>query len=149
MGGRVANPERVWKFIKFPKNLNECWIWKSVLNNKGYGVFGFDSKKYKAHRFMYEYLIGEIPKELVTDHLCRNRKCVNPEHLEFVTDKVNINRGIGNRQKEKTHCPFGHKYTEENTYHHNNARTCRKCSAVKMSIKRKKQKEGVPIRLKI
>lgn len=149
MGGRIPNPERVWKFIKFPKDLNECWIWKGVFNDRGYGVFGFNSKKHKAHRFIYEYLVGEIAKGLVTDHLCRNRKCVNPEHLEFVTDKININRGIGNRQKEKTCCPLGHKYTKENTYYYKNSRTCRKCSALKSRIYRRKQKESVPIRLKI
>lgn len=100
---------------------DECWVWGGALNVNGYGAFrssGKDPRNIRAHRFAYEMLVGPIPDGMELDHLCRNRPCCNPAHLEPVTGRVNIMRGKGApaENARKTHCPEGHEYTEENTY---------------------------------
>ncbi|MEU5322933.1 HNH endonuclease signature motif containing protein [Streptomyces sp. NPDC021056] len=85
-----------------------------------------------AHRYAWELLREPIPAGLVIDHLCRNRRCVNPGHLEVVTLAENTRRGFGisTFNALKTHCPQGHPYSVENTYIHprNSARICRACA---------------------
>lgn len=70
-----------------------CWEWNKVLNSYGYGHFSYNGKTYIAHRFIYELLIGKLSSNLQLDHLCKNRKCVNPQHLEEVTSAKNVQRG--------------------------------------------------------
>lgn len=109
-----------------------CWNWSSVAGN-GYGcVRRDDGKQVNAHRFIYEALVGPIPAGCDLDHLCRNRRCVNPDHLEPVSRRENLLRGdtIPAAHKAATHCKNGHAYTEENTYHRPDApwiRDCRTC----------------------
>lgn len=81
-----------------------------------------------AHRVAYETWVGPIPDGLTIDHLCRNRLCIEPTHLEPVTNRENIQRG-GNSLK--THCPQGHPYDEVNTASRNNRRYCRTCERVR------------------
>jgi hypothetical protein len=85
-----------------------CWIWKGSLNPDGYPFFSQKS----VHRLSYQILVGPIPDGMEIDHLCRQRACVNPHHLEAVTHKVNVLRGNGPTAKnaQKTHCPRGHPY---------------------------------------
>jgi hypothetical protein len=107
-----------------------CWEWNSTLTNEGYGVFTEARRQFKAHRRSYELLLGPIPDGLHLDHLCRNRKCVNPDHLEPVTSKVNALRGFSPMAKtaRKTHCTKGHEYTPENTrICPDGGRDCRTC----------------------
>ena len=107
---------RFWKFVSLQGN--GCWLWTGGIADNGYAHFSFDGKGVLAHRWAYQYFIGEpIPDGLEPDHLCRNRSCVNPWHLEVVTHPVNCQRGEGAQfQRDKTHCPQGHPYDEENTY---------------------------------
>lgn len=93
--------------------ISGCWLWKGTHTN-GYGRFKLNYKNPRAHRLAYMYWKGDIPKDLVLDHLCRNSLCVNPNHLEPVTQQENILRGR-NRLRELTHCKNGHEFTEENT----------------------------------
>lgn len=95
-----------------------CWEWTSHRNGDGYGVFARRRKTQYAHRVAYAMFVGPIPKGLTIDHLCRNRGCVNPAHLEPVTAKENVLRSPhtwGGRHRIRTHCPKGHVYDEANT----------------------------------
>jgi len=107
-----------------------CWIWMSDLNNGGYGLLKFGRKRELAHRISYREFRGSIPEGLELDHLCRVRCCVNPDHLEPVTKKENVNRSPRCLNKlSRTHCKRGHPWSEENTYWINSQkRLCRVCS---------------------
>ena len=107
-----------------------CWTWRATKSN-GYGRLFIGGRAWPAHRWVYEALVGLIPEGLTLDHLCRNRACVRPDHLEPVTMRENILRGesfaaVNNR---KTHCKHGHEFTPENTYVATPAwRGCRTCA---------------------
>lgn len=107
-----------------------CFLWTASLDKHGYGQFRFRGTTFRAHRAAYILLKGEILGGLDLDHLCRNPRCVNPEHLEPVAHIVNVRRGnAGQFWAQKTHCPRGHEYTPENIIRHcqSGARICRTC----------------------
>lgn len=114
------------------RNRGPCWEWRAARTADGYGVFAATtSANMLAHRWSYESLIGPIPDGHVIDHLCRNRCCVNPAHLEPVPPGVNTIRGLGvsTFNRLKTHCPAGHPYSKENTYSAGRGdRRCRTCT---------------------
>ncbi len=115
---------------KYP---TECWLWIGSLNQDGYARFWFNGKIIMGHRYIYEITFGAIPTNLTIDHLCRMRHCINPDHLEAVTHKENILRGIGCTAiaSRVTHCPHGHPYNQENTrINHKGARECKICYKV-------------------
>lgn len=111
---------------------DDCWDWQGGKNNKGYGYFWVEGKIItRVHRFAYQLLKGNIPKTMTLDHLCRNRSCVNPNHLEVVTMRINSLRGVGAsaRNARATHCPKGHPYDLLNTHFYvNGNRRCQTCN---------------------
>jgi hypothetical protein len=107
-----------------------CWLWCGAIDRYGYGVVRLGPETAGAHRATYELLIGPIPDGLQIDHLCRVRRCVNPQHLETVTQRENLHRGdtVNVRYASRTHCPKGHPFDEANTYvRSTGARRCRAC----------------------
>jgi hypothetical protein len=121
----VTTEDRFWSKV----DAGDCWQWTDSLATNGYGAFRTPSGSVRAHRWAYEHLVGPIPDGLQLDHLCRNRGCVNPDHLEPVTLGENVRRGAaGAHLRARTHCPQGHEYTPENTYvRAGNRRRCREC----------------------
>ena len=110
---------------RISKQPGGCWLWQGALNPRGYGNIRYENKSHKAHRFIYEQLVGPIPEGLTLDHLCRVTNCVNPEHLDPCTMAENIRRGT---KASQTHCKRGHEFTEENTViKSNGTRRCRTC----------------------
>lgn len=112
--------ERFMNFV-MPVPFSGCWIWMGGLDDGGYGQF--TPKRgvtIKAHRFSLQIFKGPIPKGLVTDHLCRVRCCVNPDHLEAVTQKINVIRGFGVTAEHyfQTECHNGHPLTPDNLDQH-------------------------------
>ena len=112
-------------------SMNNCTI---DPNKKPHPTLGYirytrNGKTDYGHRWAYIDAHGSIPEGLQIDHLCRNRACINVDHLEAVTQFVNKSRGeAGKHNKDKTHCPHGHEYTEENTWrNHRGWRWCRAC----------------------
>lgn len=117
----ISKQGEKWEVLQrhiIPVTESGCWLWESSENPQGYGQLTFKKQHYSAHCFSYELYRGAIPEGMTLDHLCRVRCCVNPDHLEVVTNKVNILRGIGvtARNSRKTHCKHGHEFTPENTY---------------------------------
>lgn len=110
---------------------DECWLWTGCKTGAGYGQLTHRGQSgLRAHRVTYEALVGPIPAGLVLDHLCRNRACVNPYHLEPVPQRVNVLRGESSaaRNARKTHCPRGHEYDNSNTRIYAGRRYCRACA---------------------
>ena len=113
---------------------SDCWEWIAGKSRNGYGMFYLDRLQSKAlaHRVAYQNMVGPIPQGRELDHLCRNRACVRPEHLEPVTRRENLLRGTS-WNGSKTHCYQGHEYTEANTWwgerENGRYRRCRMCMA--------------------
>lgn len=105
-----------------------CWQWNKT-SGDGYGRFNVAGKTRLAHRLTYQWLVGHVPDGLELDHLCRNRGCCNPAHLEPVTHRENVLRGMSPAATfaVTTHCPSGHEYTPENTYLFRSMRYCVTC----------------------
>jgi hypothetical protein len=116
-------------------NENGCWIWSRAFNGAGYpSTMWLNGKVVLAHRASYLIFKGPIPDGLEIDHLCRDKRCVNPEHLEAVTRQTNLLRGTGfaARHARQTHCKRGHEFTDANTYiSARGERVCRTCRAAR------------------
>lgn len=120
--------ERLWPKVR---KTDTCWLWTAATAN-GYGYFSVDGKGKRAHRVVYELLVGPIPEGLYLDHLCRVTNCVNPSHLEIVDNRTNTLRGIGITANNfvKAECVKGHLLSGSNVYTRPSrpgTRECREC----------------------
>lgn len=103
-----------------------CWVWQRTRSKAGYGQMYVDGKMVYAHREFYEGYVADIPPGLVIDHLCRNRACCNPDHLEPVTFTENM------RRTRRPACKRGHPLTKENVYvAPDGERQCRECNRMR------------------
>lgn len=125
--------ERFWS--KVDKS-GSCWLWSGCVSTSGYGRINASGHIRFAHHIGWLLTHGTLPEnighgpdEVVTDHLCRVRNCVNPAHLQWVSTGTNTRRGnTGQHNTIKTHCPKGHAYTADNILHKGkNSRGCRQC----------------------
>lgn len=140
--------ERFWSRVEFG-DWQDCWLWRGYLRRDGYGATSIKGANRYVHRVAYELLVGPIPEGLHIDHLCRVPACVNPLHLEAVTNHENVLRGkLGALRERPTECPRGHPYTPENTHMQRHSagysyQRCRRCSADKARARRSRQREAV------
>jgi len=110
-----------------------CWEFNGCRIKQGYGRISWNQRLWLTHRVTYTVTVGAIPDDLEIDHLCKNKTCCNPDHLEAVTRSENLRRGTQwhhtvARETSKAHCPAGHTYDPENTYiTPQGHRQCRKC----------------------
>lgn len=135
--------------LRIEPTASGCWEWLGARRAAGYGIFTWRGRSNCAHRWVWRVFVGTDIEGLELDHLCRNRACVNPDHLEPVTHGENIRRsapyiarGMDNHNGAKTHCPQGHAYDEANTYRHDGRRKCRICSAAAVARHREKVASG-------
>jgi HNH endonuclease len=142
--------EKFWPKVKV-SSASQCWEWQGPITHKGYGAFSVGRRPIPAHRFAYAAKVGPIADELVLDHICRNRLCVNPAHLRQVTQRENILCGIGPTaiNSRKTHCPQGHEYAPPNlTFNSRGERLCVECEArrrERANVKRKAARHAAAI----
>lgn len=127
---------------------SDCWIWIAALDRRGYGVVSWKGLAKRAHRVVYEILVGTTELEL--DHLCRVHACVKPNHLEPVTHAENVRRGNAGRMMterwaQARNCPQGHPLSGDNLYIHYSQRlhrTNRQCRQCKRDTKRQRRANG-------
>jgi hypothetical protein len=141
-------PAKVWDRVH-PCPMTGCWLWAAGLSDAGYGTLRRDGKNTLAHRLSFESLVGDIPDGLCIDHLCRVRCCINPAHMEPVTMRENVLRGISMVavNARKTHCHAGHPFEGENLIVTPNGRRC--CRECQNAGQRRRYEKGRPERERI
>ena len=125
------------RFVGFVEESDEgCWDWIGSKNSHGYGAMTIDKKSIGAHRVSYRIFNGSLEKGKVIDHICRNRKCVNPDHLRLVsqwTNSIENSNGVSALNAKKTHCVRGHElktHADYRKFSRQNARVCRACAKI-------------------
>lgn len=132
-----SDEERFWEKVE---KTDTCWLWTAGKTNRGYGAFyPTGSKQVGVHRWSYEHHVGPIPDGLQIDHLCRNRACVRPDHLEAVTQAVNLARGESPTAitARAGVCHRGHSL--DNSWTADGRRHCKECHNINRRRRRQNQ----------
>jgi hypothetical protein len=148
--------ERFWEKVNkhgpisdYRPNLGPCWVWTGA-KVEGYGVIQLNGRPVKAHILSFTWAKGPIEEGRERDHLCRNRACVRPDHLEAVSHWTNVARGISPHglNATKVHCPKGHLYDETNTRvdskGRRHCRTCRNEASRRYYLRRRAAAKEIP-----
>lgn len=132
----MTTKERFWSKVDRSGGMEGCWFWLGYRTPRGYGFFSDRRKTTSVHRWAWRLFNGAIPNGRGLDHLCRVRHCVNPEHLEPVTNRENLLRGTGLPaiNARKTRCPAGHSdyVYRKARYEGQTYRRCRTCHSTRM-----------------
>lgn len=131
-------PERLRRKI-YIDPASGCWVWTGS-KTSGYGYVSFGDKSWRVHRLAMHLFGKPMPPGLVCDHLCRNRACCNPDHIEVTTNRTNVMRGVGASavNAKKATCPQGHAYDRQTTFGGRTARVCTICIREKDARRRKR-----------
>lgn len=134
---KCLSPRQRFEMQHVPEPNSGCWLWLGDVAPHGYGRIMINGKRIGAHRYSYQLYKGAIPDDFQIDHLCRVRSCVNPDHLEAVTGRINVLRGktIVAENARKTHCSRGHPYSGANLSIKTEGgkfrqRVCRACAVI-------------------
>lgn len=144
MGGPTPIP---WQERIIPEPNSGCWLWTGTVSSFGHGNVRIRGKLYQPHRLAWEEANGPIPPGLWVLHRCDVPSCCNPDHLFLGTNRDNMvdmvtkGRGVGGLNRQKTHCPQGHAYTEANTFTHRGIRYCKRCHADRQSVRQRRQRQ--------
>lgn len=147
----IKDVQRFFSKIQVDKNTG-CWTWTAYRNRLGYGKVAWKGEATTIHRIMYAWLVAPLPRGFAArktaqlDHLCKNRACCNPTHLELVTQKTNILRSTAPSAgyARRAHCSKGHEFTPENTYKSKKGeRICRTCQLERGRLNYQRNREHV------
>lgn len=149
-GKRCRTPQEAARVLLERISISDetgCWDWVGARISNGYGMFTYQARRQMAHRVSYELFLGPIPEGLELDHLCRNRACINPSHLEPVTRQENVRRGeaFAGVNARKTHCIRGHEFTPENTHRRKDrpgTRECKTCAKNRDIARKRRLREA-------
>lgn len=131
---------RLLRTVEFDES--GCWAWKGTIDHDGYGRVYHLGKKVRAHRLSYELLVGELTPGLVVDHVCRNKACINPDHLELVSQSENVKRSLPTskngmtrgKYKKRPTCYRGH--FKEWDHQADGYKPCRECQKIRNKERR-------------
>lgn len=135
----MSEAQKLLERYSTPVTESGCWLWEGACNPYGYGVVSVKGRRLMAHRVIYELMRGPIPEGLQTDHLCRVRCCVNPDHLEAVTSRENTLRGMSPPAilAKKMYCKRGHPLFGDNCKRigARQERYCKACNRARMKAR--------------
>lgn len=134
-------------FFMVVDHVTGCWNWTANKNQKGYGRVAIDGRLHSAHRVSFEIFNGPLIDGLEVDHVCENRGCINPAHLQQITHASNVRKGNRWNIERPTHCPRGHPFTAPNLGHdHRGWRYCKACASRRHKRRKEEMRNETQIR---